>query len=117
MSEIREQIINKLINTEKDEDAKIIFAIESGSRGWGFESPNSDFDCRFVYTRKKDSYISILNKKDFIEYDVDKIFDINGWDLEKFIKHLLKLNATCLEWLASKVIYIKMKNVQSYLTP
>lgn len=107
MDEIRKQIIDKLIETEKVHNVKIVFAIESGSRGWGFESPDSDYDCRFVYVREKDSYITVQQKKDFIEYDVDKIFDINGWDLEKFLKHIIKSNATLLEWLKSNVIYMK----------
>ncbi len=106
MSTIREEIINKLKYTEDKHDVKIVFAIESGSRGWGFESPDSDYDCRFVYARDKNSYITLQDKKDFIEYDVDKIFDVNGWDLQKFMKHLIKPNATMLEWLTSNVVYM-----------
>lgn len=107
IEKIKKEIINKLNETEREHDVKIVFAIESGSRGWGFESPDSDFDCRFVYTRRKDSYLTVLEKKDFIEYDVDSIFDVNGWDLEKFIKHIMKSNSTLHEWLSSNVIYIK----------
>ncbi len=107
MENIREAILSKLKETEEVHDVKIIFAIESGSRAWGFESPSSDYDCRFVYVRKKESYISIFENKNFIEYDVDKIFDINGWDLNKFIKNLIKSNANLLEWLSSNVVYIK----------
>ncbi len=107
MRNIREEIMKKLKDTEIEHNVKIIFAIESGSRGWGFESPDSDYDCRFVYVREKNSYITVEEKKDFIEYDVDKIFDINGWDLQKFIKHIMKSNANLLEWLSSNVIYMK----------
>ncbi len=107
VNKVREDIIKKLKDTELEKDVKVVFAIESGSRGWGFESPDSDFDCRFVYVRKKDSYITVLDKQDFIEYDVDKIFDINGWDLEKFLKHVMKSNATLQEWLSSNVVYSK----------
>lgn len=113
--EIYDKILEKLYETERNYDVKIILAIESGSRGWGFASPDSDFDCRFIYVNKKDWYLSILDKKDNIEYEAGKVFDINGWDLKKVMKHILKSNAVMLEWLSSNEIYIKNEKITKEL--
>jgi predicted nucleotidyltransferase len=100
-------IIKKLRETEEKYCVKIPLAIESGSRGWGFASPDSDYDCRFVYVRERDWYISVFDKPDIIEYAADKVFDVNGWDIRKFISHITKSNAVMFEWLSSNEIYIK----------
>lgn len=103
---IRENILKKLHETEIHYNVKIPFAIESGSRSWGFPSPDSDYDCRFIYLHEKNYYLSVLEKKDYIQYASDEIYDINGWDLKKAIQHILKSNATVFEWLSSNDIYI-----------
>ena len=54
---MRQEIINKLNEIEKKEDVKIIYAVESGSRAWGFESIDSDYDVRFIYVRDKNEYL------------------------------------------------------------
>ncbi len=115
MGNITNQILNKLYEAEESNNVTIIFAIESGSRGWGFESPDSDYDCRFVYVNKKDCYLSIMDKKDIIEYEVDEVFDVSGWDLKKFITLLTKSNVACLEWLSSDVVYIKNEKLANEL--
>ncbi|MDR2938863.1 MAG: nucleotidyltransferase domain-containing protein [Clostridiales bacterium] len=102
---LKDEIINKINETEKEFEVKVPFAIESGSRSWGFASTDSDYDCRFIYIHKKEWYLSILEKKDIIEYDTDGVFDINGWDLKKALKHIIKSNAVMLEWLSSHYIY------------
>lgn len=107
MRNIKTEIMEKLKETEINHGVKIPFAIESGSRGWGFASPDSDYDCRFIYVRKKDWYLSIFQKKDIIEYAADQIFDVNGWDLKKVLQHIMKSNAVMFEWLSSNEIYIK----------
>jgi len=100
-------ILLKLREIEVENNVKIPLAIESGSRGWGFASPDSDYDCRFVYVHKKDWYLSIFDKRDTIEYSADKVFDLNGWDLRKFIFHIIKSNAVMFEWLSSNEVYIR----------
>jgi len=115
MPDIKEAIMQKLIEAEKHYMVKIPLAIESGSRGWGFASPDSDFDCRFVYVHEKDWYLSVFDKPDTIEYAAGTVFDINGWDLRKFILHIVKSNAVMFEWLSSNEVYIRDEPIASLL--
>lgn len=106
-----ETIKQKLLETEREFDIKILYAVESGSRDWGFASPDSDYDCRFIYIHKSDWYLSIDEKKDFIEYPVDEVFDINGWDIKKALKLLRKSNPPLLEWFTSPIVYMEDREV------
>ena len=109
MPPIEDVIKNVLDETEIKHDIRIISAVESGSRGWGFASPDSDFDCRFVYLHQQDWYLSVEEGPDFIEYPVDKVFDINGWDLKKALKQIRKSIPVLTEWLFSPIIYRENK--------
>lgn len=80
-------------------------AIESGSRAWGFPSPDSDYDCRFVFVRPTHQHLTPWPRRDVIEFPPDGDMDANGWDLAKAIRLLLKGNAVILEWLRSPVAY------------
>jgi uncharacterized protein len=80
-------------------------AIESGSRAWGFSSPDSDYDCRFVFVRRAVDHITPWTARDVIELPLDGELDVNGWDLRKALQLLLKGNAVIVEWLRSPVIY------------
>lgn len=80
-------------------------AIESGSRAWGFPSPDSDYDCRFVFVRDEDDYLSLQAKPDVIEAPPDGDLDVNGWDLAKALRLMLKGNGVVLEWLRSPIAY------------
>lgn len=84
---------------------RILFAIESGSRAWGFPSPDSDYDCRFVYTRPPESYLSLFPPRDVIEFPLDAEIDVGGWDLRKALLLALKGNAVIVEWLKSPLVY------------
>lgn len=66
---MKDIILQKLKDIEKKEDVTILYAVESGSRAWGFESQDSDYDVRFIYVRKEKDYLSLFPKKDVIEYD------------------------------------------------
>ena len=105
MRDVLKEIQEKLDEIEKKENVKILHAVESGSRSWGFASPDSDYDVRFVYVRPKESYLSIEEPKDVIEYQLDEVLDINGWDLKKALKLFAKGNATLFEWSGSPVVY------------
>lgn len=83
----------------------IPWAIESGSRAWGFPSPDSDFDCRFVFVRPIVQHLSPWLRRDVIETPLIDELDVNGWDLAKALKLLLKGNAVIIEWLRSPIIY------------
>lgn len=105
-----EKIIKqKLKEIEKKENVKILFAVESGSRAWGFESPDSDYDVRFVYVRKLEDYLLLKPKRDVIEWQLDETLDINGWDIQKTLLLIYKSNPTIFEWLESPIVYYKTK--------
>lgn len=90
---------------EEREQVRLLWAIESGSRAWGFPSPDSDYDCRFVYSHPTSVYLSPWLPRDVIEVAPDPVFDVNGWDLVKAVRLLVKGNATIGEWLRSPIIY------------
>ena len=104
---MKEIILEQLKKLEQQRDIKILFACESGSRGWGFHSPDSDYDVRFVYVHKKDWYLSIEDRKDFIEFPKDDILDITGYELRKMLKLFRSSNAVIFEWIQSPVMYRK----------
>jgi len=99
-------ILSELRGIETREDVRILFAIESGSRAWGFASPDSDFDVRFVYARRQDWYLSLKPGRDVIELPLIGDDDINGWDIQKALNLALKPNPVLLEWLSSPIRYI-----------
>lgn len=102
----QKHIIQKLENIQLEHDVRVLFAIESGSRAWGFPSPDSDYDVRFVYVRPVDWYLTINPGRDVIELPLEGDMDINGWDIKKALGLLLKPNPVLLEWLASPIRYI-----------
>ncbi|HKP69469.1 MAG TPA: nucleotidyltransferase domain-containing protein [Pyrinomonadaceae bacterium] len=104
---MREEIIKRLDQIEREEDVRIFYACESGSRAWGFESTDSDWDVRFLYVHSRDWYLSIdvEEKRDVIERPINDELDISGWDLRKALKLLRKSNPPLLEWLSSPIIY------------
>jgi predicted nucleotidyltransferase len=89
----------------RQENVTLLLAIESGSRAWGFPSPDSDYDCRFIYARRPDDYLSLFPARDVIEAAQDAVLDVNGWDLAKALRLLLKGNAVVIEWLTSPYAY------------
>lgn len=102
---MRAQIQARLEQIERDEGARILFAIESGSRAWGFHSPDSDYDVRFVYVRPVDWHLGLRPKRDVIEYPIDDELDLSGWDLGKALGLAIKSNAVIAEWLQSPIAY------------
>lgn len=88
-----------------EEGVHLPWAIESGSRAWGFPSPDSDYDCRFIYVRPADQSLSLWPRRDVIETPLAGDMDVNGWDLAKALRLLLKGNAVVVEWLTSPIIY------------
>lgn len=105
MYEITKEIERKLLEIEKEENVKVLHAVESGSRAWGFASPDSDYDVRFIYVRQKEDYLLLNESKDVIEWQLDELLDINGWDLKKALIQFHKGNPTLFEWSNSPVVY------------
>jgi predicted nucleotidyltransferase len=102
---MNEIIQAQLIKIEKENNVKILYAVESGSRGWGFESKDSDFDVRFIYIHPVEWYLNVFEGSDINEIPVDKVLDVNGWDLRKAMRLMYKSNPPLLEWLSSPIIY------------
>lgn len=98
-------ILEKLDEIEKRENIKILHCIESGSRAWGFASPDSDYDVRFIYLRPKNFYLRLDKTRDVIEWQLDDTLDINGWDIQKALTLLHKSNPTLFEWNSSPIVY------------
>ena len=59
-------IKSKLKEIEEKENIRILHCVESGSRAWGFASPDSDYDVRFIYVRNEDFYLSLKKTEDYI---------------------------------------------------
>lgn len=99
------EIDGRLADIAAEQHVSILLAIESGSRAWGFPSPDSDYDCRFIFVRREKDYLSPWQKRDVIETPLVDDIDLNGWELGKAIKLLLKGNAVVIEWLNSPIVY------------
>ena len=90
---------------ERQEGVRILLAVESGSRAWGFPSRDSDYDVRFICLHSLGSYLGISPPRDVIERPIDDELDVGGWDLRKALGLMVRSNAVVLEWLASPVVY------------
>lgn len=105
MNAIESAIQNRLATIERERGVKVLFACESGSRAWGFASPDSDYDVRFIYTGPASSYLTVHPARDVIEEPVNAELDVSGWDLRKALGLLAKSNPPLLEWLDSPIVY------------
>lgn len=111
------QIRSALRQIERRKNVVVLYACESGSRAWGFASPDSDYDVRFIYKHDVDWYLSINveRKRDVIEID-EEPFDYAGWDLRKALALFRKSNPPLLEWLRSPIVYFERGNFSHHLT-
>ncbi|MDR1131103.1 MAG: nucleotidyltransferase domain-containing protein [Oscillospiraceae bacterium] len=98
-------ISEKLNKIEQAENVTILYAVESGSRAWGFASPDSDYDVRFFYVRPRAYYLRLDRTRDVLEYPINDDLDINGWDLDKTLKLLHASNPALFEWSNSPIVY------------
>lgn len=101
--------MQRLARTEREHAVRIVLAIESGSRAWGFASPDSDFDVRFIYVRPAHRYIAVdlEERRDVIEYPITDEIDLNGWDIRKALRLFWKSNPAFIEWIQSPIKYIE----------
>ena len=102
---MRSEIMDQLRDIELANNVTVLYACESGSRGWGFASPDSDYDVRFIYVHRLPWYMQVSPQRDVIEVPISGDLDINGWELRKALGLMKKGNATLIEWLDSPVVY------------
>lgn len=102
---MRKRVNDVLQQIEAEHDVRVLFACESGSRGWGFASPDSDYDVRFIYVHKPEWYLRVEAPRDVIEKPIDAELDVCGWEWRKALGLLKRANPTLIDWLDSPVIY------------
>lgn len=105
MQNVTEEIKKVLGRIEDEQHVRILYAVESGSRAWGFASADSDWDVRFIYLRRPEWYLSIQSRRDVLEYPLADGLDVSGWDLPKTLGLFAKSNPPLLEWLRSPIVY------------
>jgi predicted nucleotidyltransferase len=103
--DIRADVLAALSEIERQHEVTVLYACESGSRGWGFASPDSDYDVRFIYVHRLPWYLTVDAGRDVIELPINDALDINGWELRKTLQLLLRSNPVLLEWLDSPIVY------------
>ena len=108
-------IQEQLKKIEQEKGVSLLYAVESGSRAWGFASPDSDYDIRFIYKHELDYYLSLWEKPDTIEFMTNEDLDGSGWDIQKTLLLLAKSNASLLEWLYSPLVYYENKSLVNQL--
>lgn len=101
------EIQDRLSSVQREHNIKILYACESGSRAWSFNSKDSDYDIRFLYVRKPEDYLVVEPPRDVIEVPGDEVWDMNGWDLSKALKLLVKGNTNLIEWIRSPIVYVE----------
>ena len=112
---MQEIIKQKLASIESDNHIRILYSCESGSRGWQFPSPDSDYDVRFIYVQPFDKYLAVTDPADQIGFPINDELDIYGWDIRKVLQLMRKSNTTPFEWLQSPVIYREVSGFRDEL--
>lgn len=98
-------ILNTLTQIEQEHQIRLLFACESGSRGWQFASPDSDYDVRFIYVRPFRYYLSVMDRDYDLQFPISGELDMYGWDIRKVLQLIRKSNTTPFEWLQSPIVY------------
>ena len=110
--DIRRTILARLAAIESEDATSVVYACESGSRAWGFASPDSDYDVRFVYARPRDWYLSfdVERQRDVIVRPIVDEIDLHGWDIRKALYLFTRTNGALIEWLHSPIRYVERGN-------
>lgn len=104
-----EQIKQYIEKIEREKNVQVLYACETGSRAWGFPSPDSDYDVRFIYKHDIDWYLSLNQRRDSLEFPLRDAFDVTGWDIRKSLVLLKKSNAALIERFQSPIVYVSNK--------
>lgn len=102
---MRDEIAGCLKHVEDESDCRVLFACESGSRAWGFASPDSDYDVRFIYVKPSRWYLRLDEPSDTIEAMLPGNIDLSGWELRKTLRLFHRGNYALCEWLGSPILY------------
>lgn len=116
-AEYRDELRRRLAEVCTAEGARPLLTVESGSRAWGFHSPDSDYDCRFLYVRPLDDYLALRPFRDVIERPIIDEVDLGGWDIAKALKLMARGNAVVAEWLTSPIVYQEAPGFREAFTP
>ena len=111
------RITAALAALEAQHGIRILYACESGSRAWGFPSPDSDYDVRFIYVHPLDWYLGLDEGPDTLNFPVDDELDLAGWELRKTLRLLRGSNAALFEWLQSPIVYHEAPGFRARLAP
>ena len=94
---------------QEEYDVRILYAVESGSRAWGLEAADSDFDVRGFYMHDPRWYLRLNARRDeeirFERNDPAGVVDVQLWDIYKMFGLLQKKNPPLIEWLHSTIVY------------
>lgn len=116
-SDRRAEISQRLVDLAVEENVRVLAAIESGSRAWGFHSPDSDYDIRFIYARRADDYLALRPLRDVIERPIVDLIDLGGWDIAKALRLMARGNAIVAEWLSSPIVYAEEPGFRESFAP
>ena len=103
---MKEQILATLEAIEKKHHVKVLYAVESGSRAWGFASEDSDYDVRYIYIRPVEDYLRVNELRDNIQGPLDEVLDFSGWDIRKTLELMRRCNPSLMEWYQSPIVYL-----------
>lgn len=99
------RICDELSYLEAERGFRIVYAVDAGSHSWGFASPGSDYDVRFVYVRPISDYLRLETSRDVYEGVRPGGIDVVGWDMRKFLRLLRDSNPSAIEWLCSENVF------------
>ncbi|GAB3588769.1 nucleotidyltransferase domain-containing protein [Hymenobacter daeguensis] len=109
------RISTALAQLEATHGIRILYACESGSRAWGFPSPDSDYDVRFIYCHPPAWYLTLDEGRDTLNFPIDDELDLAGWELRKALRLLRASNAALFEWLQSPIVYHEVLDFRTRL--
>lgn len=124
--DVRGLVEARLASLCAQNEVNMLFACESGSRAWGFPSPDSDYDVRFIYAHPCSWYLSVEEGRDVIETPLEEtpagLLDLGGWDVRKTLRLARKSNPVVWEWLQSPIVYTplaeeSLRELRSVLDP
>jgi len=112
---MKHEILAALAEVERQHAVRVLLAVESGSRAWGFVSQDSDYDVRFIYVHSRDWYLRIFAERDVIEPEGEGLLDPSGWELRKALRLFSKCNIALNEWLNSPIVYREAEGLRCQL--